>query len=306
MKTEIKVGLVGFAILVLLFVGIKFLKGVDLFNSETTYYAIYDNVTGMHESNYIYLNGMKVGYIKDIKMIGERAEKFKVTISIDSKIKLPKDSKIVFYSADILGSKALRLELGESKELLSSKDTLATGIELGMLDKLSSSIEPMAQNLDSILLATKNILNSQTQDNLKKTFDNLEQTSQRLNSISTQFDALMASDKAKISKIISNTESITANLRDNNEKLSNIVASINDIADTAAQAQIGTTLMKTSQTIDKLNNILGVIEKGKGNVGLLINDEGLYKSLDESAKKLDALIEDIKANPKKYIKVSVF
>ena len=116
----------------------------------------------------------------------------------------------------------------------------------------------------------------------------------------------MASDKAKISKIISNTESITANLRDNNEKLSNIVASINDIADTAAQAQIGTTLMKTSQTIDKLNNILGVIEKGKGNVGLLINDEGLYKSLDESAKKLDALIEDIKANPKKYIKVSVF
>ena len=200
MKTEIKVGLVGFAILVLLFVGIKFLKGVDLFNSETTYYAIYDNVSGMHESNYIYLNGMKVGYIKDIKMIGERAEKFKVTISIDSKIKLPKDSKIVFYSADILGSKALRLELGESKELLSSKDTLATDIELGMLDKLSSSIEPMAQNLDSILLATKNILNSQTQDNLKKTFDNLEQTSQRLNSISTQFDALIASDR-KICKM---------------------------------------------------------------------------------------------------------
>lgn len=306
MKTEIKIGIVGFGILLLLFFGIKFLKGIDVFQKETTYYVFYDNVSGMYEGNYIYLNGMKVGYVKDIEAMGERAEKFLVTVAVDSKIKITDDSKMVFFSADILGSKAMKIELGNSNRILENKDTIMGGVELGMLDKLSSSIAPMAQNLDSILFATKNILNQQTQNNLQHTFANLEATSERLSSISCQFDNLMKNEKEKIGKIISNTESITSNLKNNNDELNNIISKIGQITDTVAQAQLGSTILQTTQTLEKLNNVLGVIEKGKGNIGLLINDEGLYKSLDESAKKLDALIEDIKANPKKYINVSVF
>lgn len=306
MKTEIKIGIVGFGILLLLFFGIKFLKGIDVFQKETTYYVFYDNVSGMYEGNYIYLNGMKVGYVKDLEAMGERAEKFLVTVAVDSKIKITDDSKMVFFSADILGSKAMKIELGNSNRILENKDTIMGGVELGMLDKLGSSIAPMAQNLDSILFATKNILNQQTQNNLQHTFANLEATSERLSSISGQFDNLMKNEKEKIGKIISNTESITSNLKNNNDELNNIISKIGQITDTVAQAQLGSTILQTTQTLEKLNNVLGVIEKGKGNIGLLINDEGLYKSLDESAKKLDALIEDIKANPKKYINVSVF
>ena len=306
MKAEIKIGIVGFGILLLLFFGIKFLKGIDVFQKETTYYVFYDNVSGMYEGNYIYLNGMKVGYVKDIEAMGGRAEKFLVTVAIDSKIKITDDSKMVFFSADILGSKAMKIELGNSNRILENKDTIKGGVELGMLDKLGSSIAPMAQNLDSILFATKNILNQQTQNNLQHTFANLEATSERLSSISGQFDNLMKNEKEKIGKIISNTESITSNLKNNNDELNNIISKIGQITDTVAQAQLGSTILQTTQTLEKLNNVLGVIEKGKGNIGLLINDEGLYKSLDESAKKLDALIEDIKANPKKYINVSVF
>lgn len=306
MKTEIKIGIVGFGILLLLFFGIKFLKGIDVFQKETTYYVFYDNVSGMYEGNYIYLNGMKVGYVKDIEAKGERAEKFLVTVAVDSKIKITDDSKMVFFSADILGSKAMKIELGNSNRILENKDTIMGGVELGMLDKLGSSIAPMAQNLDSILFATKNILNQQTQNNLQHTFANLEATSERLSSISGQFDNLMKNEKEKIGKIISNTESITSNLKNNNDELNNIISKIGQITDTVAQAQLGSTILQTTQTLEKLNNVLGVIEKGKGNIGLLINDDGLYKSLDESAKKLDALIEDIKANPKKYINVSVF
>ena len=306
MKTEIKIGIVGFGILLLLFFGIKFLKGIDVFQKETTYYVFFVYVSGMYEGNYIYLNGMKVGYVKDIEAMGERAEKFLVTVAVDSKIKITEDSKMVFFSADLLGSKAMKIELGNSSRILENKDTISGDVELGMLDKLGSSIAPMAQNLDSILFATKNILNQQTQNNLQHTFANLEATSERLSSISNQFDNLMKNEKEKIGKIISNTESITSNLKNNNDELNNIISKIGQITDTVAQAQLGSTILQTTQTLEKLNNVLGVIEKGKGNIGLLINDEGLYKSLDESAKKLDALIEDIKANPKKYINVSVF
>ena len=305
MKTEIKVGLVGLGILILLFFGIKFLKGIDIFNKEVSYHVLYKDVSGMHESNYIYLNGMKVGYIKDIKAMDNRAENFLVTISISSKVNMTKDSKIVLFNADMLGSKALRLELGHG-ELLHKGDTITGEIEVGMLDKLGTAITPMAENLDSILSATKSILNQQNRDNIQRTLANLESTSQKLNDISQQFDGLIDSEKNKIKNIIANTESITTNLKDNNERLSNIISRIDQITDTVAQANIGSTLSETSRTIERLNKVLGIIENGKGNLGLLINDEGLYRNLNESARKLDALIEDIKANPKKYVKISVF
>lgn len=305
MKTEIKVGLVGLGILILLFFGIKFLKGIDIFNKEVSYHVLYKDVSGMHESNYIYLNGMKVGYIKDIKAMDNRAENFLVTISISSKVNMTKDSKIVLFNADMLGSKALRLELGHG-ELLHKGDTITGEIEVGMLDKLGTAITPMAENLDSILSATKSILNQQNRDNIQRTLANLESTSRKLNGISQQFDGLIDSEKNKIKNIIANTESITTNLKDNNERLSNIISRIDQITDTVAQANIGSTLSETSRTIERLNKVLGIIENGKGNLGLLINDEGLYRNLNESARKLDALIEDIKANPKKYVKISVF
>ena len=305
MKTEIKVGLVGLGILILLFFGIKFLKGIDIFNKEVSYNVLYKDVSGMHESNYIYLNGMKVGYIKDIKALDNRAENFLVTISISSKVNMTKDSKIVLFNADMLGSKALRLELGHG-ELLHKGDTITGEIEVGMLDKLGTAITPMAENLDSILSATKSILNQQNRDNIQRTLANLESTSRKLNDISQQFDGLIDSEKKKIKNIIANTESITTNLKDNNERLSNIISRIDQITDTVAQANIGSTLSETSRTIERLNKVLGIIENGKGNLGLLINDEGLYRNLNESARKLDALIEDIKANPKKYVKISVF
>lgn len=305
MKTEIKVGLVGLGVLILLFFGIKFLKGIDIFNKEVNYYVLYKDVSGMHQSNYIYLNGMKVGYIKSIKAMDNRAENFLVTISISSKVNMTKDSKIVLFNADMLGSKALRLELGQG-ELLHKGDTIKGEREVGMLDKLGTAITPMAENLDSILSATKSILNQQNRDNIQRTLANLESTSRKLNELSRQFDGLVDSEKSKIRNIIANTESITSNLKDNNERLSNIISRIDQITDTVAQANIGSTLSETSRTIERLNKVLGIIENGKGNLGLLINDEDLYRNLSESAKKLDALIEDIKANPKKYVKISVF
>jgi phospholipid/cholesterol/gamma-HCH transport system substrate-binding protein len=149
-------------------------------------------------------------------------------------------------------------------------------------------------------------LNIQNQNSLQNTIANIETTTERLGNITTNLDNLMSSEKTKLAKIIENTESITSNLKDNNQKLTNRIQNVDNIVDSAAKANIGSTLIETGKSIERLNSVLGVIEKGKGNVGLLINDEELYKSLDNSAKNLNKLIEDIKENPKKYINVSVF
>lgn len=306
MKTEIKIGIFGLCVLVILFFGIKFLKGSDIFQKENTYYAYYNDVSGMLVSSNVLVNGLRVGYVKEIEATNERADNFLVTFTCSSDIKIPQDSKITLFSADLLGSKALKLQLGTSSKIIEDGDTLSSDRELGMLDNLGASVTPLMNNLDSILTSLNKILNAQTQTSLQKTITNLETTTSKLSSISCDLDNLMTSEKTKLAKIIENTESITANFKENNEKLSNIIANVDNIVDSAAKANIGTTLIETGKSIEKLNTVLGVIEKGKGNVGLLINDEELYKSLDNSAKNLNKLIEDIKENPKKYINVSVF
>ncbi|MED9962986.1 MAG: MlaD family protein [Bacteroidales bacterium] len=306
MKTEFKVGLFGLLVLVILFFGIKFLKGSDIFQKENVYYATYNDVSGMLVSSNVFINGLRVGYVKEITTTNERADNFVVAFTIRSDIKIPEDSKILLFSSDLLGSKALKLQLGNSSKIISDGDTIKSDKELGMLDNLGASISPMMNNLDSILSSLNNILNIQNQNSLQNTIANIETTTERLGNITTNLDNLMSSEKTKLAKIIENTESITSNLKDNNQKLTNIIQNVDNIVDSAAKANIGSTLIETGKSIERLNSVLGVIEKGKGNVGLLINDEELYKSLDNSAKNLNKLIEDIKENPKKYINVSVF
>lgn len=306
MKTEFKVGLFGLLVLVILFFGIKFLKGSDIFQKENVYYATYNDVSGMLVSSNVFINGLRVGYVKEITTTNERADNFVVTFTVRSDIKIPEDSKILLFSSDLLGSKALKLQLGNSSKIINDGDTIKSDKELGMLDNLGASISPMMSNLDSILSSLNNILNIQNQNSLQNTIANIETTTARLGNITTNLDNLMSSEKTKLAKIIENTESITSNLKDNNQKLTNIIQNVDNIVDSAAKANIGSTLIETGKSIERLNSVLGVIEKGKGNVGLLINDEELYKSLDNSAKNLNKLIEDIKENPKKYINVSVF
>lgn len=306
MKTEFKVGLFGLLVLVILFFGIKFLKGSDIFQRENVYYATYNDVSGMLVSSNVFINGLRVGYVKEITTTNERADNFVVAFTIRSDIKIPEDSKILLFSSDLLGSKALKLQLGNSSKIISDGDTIKSDKELGMLDNLGASISPMMNNLDSILSSLNNILNIQNQNSLRNTIANIETTTARLGNITTNLDNLMSTEKTKLAKIIENTESITSNLKDNNQKLTNIIQNVDNIVDSAAKANIGSTLIETGKSIERLNSVLGVIEKGKGNVGLLINDEELYKSLDNSAKNLNKLIEDIKENPKKYINVSVF
>lgn len=306
MKTEFKVGLFGLLVLVILFFGIKFLKGSDIFQRENVYYATYNDVSGMLVSSNVFINGLRVGYVKEITTTNERADNFVVAFTVRSDIKIPEDSKILLFSSDLLGSKALKLQLGNSSKIINDGDTIKSDKELGMLDNLGASISPMMNNLDSILSSLNNILNIQNQNSLRNTIANIETTTARLGNITTNLDNLMSSEKTKLAKIIENTESITSNLKDNNQKLTNIIQNVDNIVDSAAKANIGSTLIETGKSIERLNSVLGVIEKGKGNVGLLINDEELYKSLDNSAKNLNKLIEDIKENPKKYINVSVF
>jgi phospholipid/cholesterol/gamma-HCH transport system substrate-binding protein len=312
-KTEYKVGIIGVITIAILYFGIIFLKGKDLFNVETSYYAVFDDVSGLYKSNYIYLNGMKVGYIKDIKSIDEKASRFIVWIAVDSEIEIPKDSKIMIFSSDLLGSKALKIKMGISNENFHRRDTIESAIENGMIDQLADNITPIVvklnsvmTNVDTLIVGVNAILDKQAQNDIKQSLENIKSITQNLENVSIKLDGLIDTEKVKIQAIIDNAESITSNFRQNNEKLTNAINNFSNISDTIAKANLGETIIEANKSLNSLSKIIKSIENGEGSAGLLIRDDKLYKNLETSTKKLDALIEDIKQHPKRYLKISVF
>ncbi|MDD2287843.1 MAG: MlaD family protein [Bacteroidales bacterium] len=312
-KTEYKVGIVGVITIAILYFGISFMKGRDLFKVETSYYVVFDNVEGLYKSNYVYLNGMKVGYIKDINNIDAFGESFLVHISIKSDIKIPNNSEIMIFNSDLLGSKALKIVPGNSTIAYNSKDTIPSVTETGLIDQLSQDITPIIgrlnrviTSLDTLLLNVNSIMDKETQNDIKQSIANINSATANIDNISLKLDGLMESEKQRITNIFANAESITKNLRDNNAKLTNAIENFNNISDTIAQAKLGSTIRETNQSLSSLSNILKSIEKGEGSAGLLIKDDKLYNNLEKSSKELEALIEDIKTNPKKYLTIKVF
>jgi len=312
-KTEYKVGVIGVISIVILYFGIMYLKGKDLFDVETSYYAVFNDVSGLYKSNYIYLNGMKVGYIKDITNIDPHARKFLVWIAVKSEIKIPDDSKIMIFSSDMLGSKALKIDMGISQKSFERRDTIASAVENGMLDQLSANITPIVvrlnsviTNLDTLLVSVNHVMDKNTQADIKASMASIRRSVNNIESITVQVDGLVGSEKQKITKILSNAESITTNFRENNDKLTSAINNFNNISDTIAKAKLGTTIRETNMSLNSLSKILKSIENGEGSAGLLIKDDKLYRNLETSTKNLNALIEDIKQNPKKYINVRVF
>lgn len=312
-KTEYKIGVIGLLTILVLYFGIMFLKGRDIFNVETSYYAVFDDVSGLYKSNYIYLNGMKVGYIKDITIIDQNAKKFLVWVAITSDVKIPNDSKIMIFSSDMLGSKALKIDMGISQIPFQKKDTIASAVENGMIDQLANNITPIVvklnsvmTDLDTLIVSVNNVMDHKTQDNIKASMQSIKNSANNIENITLNLDQLMSSEKVKIQRIIANAESITANFKENNLVLSNAINNFSNISDTLAKANLGSTIKETNISLRSLSKILQSIENGEGNAGLLIKDDKLYKNLESSSLKLDALIEDIKQNPKKYINLRVF
>jgi ABC-type transport system involved in resistance to organic solvents, periplasmic component len=312
-RTEYKIGFVGLLTLFILYFGIMYLKGKDLFKTEKNYYAIFNDVSGLYKSNYIYLNGLKVGYIKDITNADPRAKKFLVKISIKSDIEIPNDSKIMIFSSDMLGSKALKISMGISPKAFSSDDTIQSAIENGMIDQLSDNVAPLLAklngaitNLDTLIVNVNSVLDKKTQANLRQSMANINSATEKIDHIALNVDGLVSSQKQRVENIINNAESITSNLKNNNDKLNNAIDNFSAISDTIAKAKLGTTIRETNLSLTSLVNILQKIDNGEGNMGLLINDDKLYKNLELSSKELKELIEDMKQHPKKYIRISFF
>ncbi len=306
LKKEVKIGIFGLAMIALLIWGINFLKGTELFTSSQTYFATYDQVSGLQKSASVVIKGFKVGTITGMNYDIDGSGKIIVELSVKSKYKIPADSRARIFSDGLLGGKAIELVLGSSPECLRSGDSLISETDKDLLDVAGSEIEMVKQklgdlvnNVNNTLGAVNQLLGEENQANIGRTLENLANLTGNAN-------RLVINETAMIHQLIANLNTLSRSLSDNSGRIDNILANAESFTDSLSRAEIPTLVANLNSAVTSLNTTLGKIADGEGTAGKLVGDETLYNNLVVVSENLSALLEDLKTNPKRYVHFSLF
>jgi phospholipid/cholesterol/gamma-HCH transport system substrate-binding protein len=313
LSKEIKIGGVMLVAVALFIYGFNFLKGTNVCTNQKTIYAVYANVEGLLESNTVQLRGLKIGIIQKIELLpNDKSARILVIMKIDKDVNIPVDSKAKIFSFDLLGSKAIGMEFGTSSLFVKSGDTLKSEIEDDLKTAVDKRIAPLQKkaeglisSIDSVMIVFQQVLNKDARRNLTKSFESIKRAIETFEKTSLRLDTLVVTQQYKISSVFSRMESITSNLANNNDRVTKILSNFESISDSLAKSNLKSTVNNANIALRDASVILDKINKGQGTMGMLINNDSLYRKLDASARDLDLLIKDIKENPKRYIHFSV-
>lgn len=306
LNKEIKVGMVVLFAIVIFFAGFYFLKGSNVFSGEYEYYADYNSVQGLTASAAVQIKGVNVGKVTGIRL---ENGKVRVTLSIAKDTRIPRGSVAELVSLDLLGTKAIRLNLSNSAEMADNKELLPASVETGIIDNISSEISPLIKDvrgvvatLDSVLLGIHGILNDETRNNLHSSVASLDVTMKNFADLSKKLD----NESGELASVIRNVNSITTNLRNNNEHIANVIKNAETTTDKLAKSPIEETVKDLQAMANQLNGIAEKINRGEGTLGMAVNDKKLYQELTYTLTNLKSLMADIEAHPSRYINVTIF
>ena len=310
---EFKIGFIVLVALGLLYWGFSFLKGEDVFSKERVYIAVYNNVGGLGKANPVFINGLRVGQVRDMYFRSEVSSEVVVVMIITNPLPIPDNSVANIFDADLLGSKAIEISLGNSRVYAESGDTLIASKGISLKEEVSKQLEPLRDkmenlilSIDTMLVGLNHLFDKSNTANISKSVESIARTFENLERTTATLDTLMIGQKKRIEGILQNTESITRNLAENQDRFNHIMANFSALSDSLAQSNFKSTVNSANDAMLEVANIVKRINEGEGSLGLLVNDDSLYIELEKSSRDLNLLLEDIKNNPKKYLKFSVF
>jgi phospholipid/cholesterol/gamma-HCH transport system substrate-binding protein len=311
---EFRVGIVFVIASAILIWGLMYLKGMELFKHKVIIYAVYDRVNGLVPANNVAISGMKVGQVKDLYFSRKQPGKIIAELYISESYPIPVNSIARINNSDnLIGGKYVEIVLGDSKQILKDRDTLKSFIEASLGEELNQQLIPLKNkterllgSIDTVATLIQEVLNKETRDNLAASIQHIKEVLNNLSHTTYYLDTLVGSQRNHLANIIGNIESISLNLKNNNQKISTILTNFSELSDSIAKARIPATLASVNKAIQDIDYAVNKINNGKGTLGLLLNDDKLYKETEKAARDLNLLLEDIKANPKRYLKVSVF
>ena len=298
---EFLIGLTVLITLLILFFGIDYLKGINIFKASNYYYASYTTVAGLAQSAPVTVNGYKVGLVREIEYEYDNPGHIRVELSLDKKLRVPVGSLAVLVT-DMLGTSSIELRMATTNDFHSVGDRLEGVNSTGLMDNVTNDILPAVATtlpkVDSILTAINGIVADPALLAAVKRLDNvmanIETSTRNLSALMASTPTLAADAKVTMG----NVKDISANLTEVSADLAAATAELKKMP-------LDSTLANVYSISASLNDIMKQLNSKESSVGMLINDPGLYNNLNGAAASLDSLLQDVKRNPKRYISIKL-
>jgi phospholipid/cholesterol/gamma-HCH transport system substrate-binding protein len=310
---EFRIGFLFILATAILVWGFSFLKNKNILYKERILIAVYKNVNGLNPSNPVFINGVKVGQVGKVYFNPSLNGDIIVELVFTDKFPVPRNSTAKIFSVDLMGSKGVEILLGSGRDYAVNGDTLQTDVETSLKDAVNQQILPLKlkaedllSSIDTMVVAVQGIFNKDALSDLNASIKSIRQTMRNLESTTQNLDTLVLLQSGRLSSILYNIDMITRNLNNNSGAINRILGNLATLSDTLAHANISGVIQNIDETFTNLALVMAKVDKGEGTLGLLVNDDKLYNDLQKATLELNKLIEDIRLNPKRYVRVSVF
>jgi phospholipid/cholesterol/gamma-HCH transport system substrate-binding protein len=294
LSKEFKVGLFMILAIALLYFGFNFLKGIDFFSSTKKYYAFYENVDKLTESNQIYLNGLAVGRVSNIQ-IQQQRNRVLVELDISSEIVLT-DSSIALLNGELLGGRFIQLVVNQGGNVLQAKDTMNSDVAKGIMDFFQQNAEPVATNLTITLRNLNTIL-----EGLARNTKRIDTMFLRLQNTPAILNKTLNTANANIDGLSESFQSVAGNLNGTLEELRPTLSNFKTLSDSLKMLQLNNTVNKAQQSLTKLDNALSQLSSGDNTVGKLMTEDSLYVNLNQLLNSVDSLAKHFNTNPRHFM-----
>lgn len=289
---EIKIALVAIVGILIMYFGINFLKGMNLFSTNNTYFITFDDIQGLGASTPIYADGYKVGTVDGLEYDYKENGPIKVKVDINKDLRIPQGSKAEIVK-DLMGNLQVNLLLANNpRERVEPGGIIPGAVNGGMMDKAANLVpvvEKMLPKLDSILTSVNALLAdpalAASLHNVETITSNLTVSTRELNTLMAGLNKQVPGMIGKANGVLDNTNRLTANL---------------------ASLDVQGTLNRVNQTLESAHQFTEKLNSNQGSLGLLMNDTKLYDNLTSTMSHADSLVIDLKAHPKRYVHFSVF
>ena len=307
----VKLGLLIVVTLAILFWGLNYLKGNDVFKRSSYYFVVYERIDGLLEANKVTMNGYQIGQVKDISFAPNKTGNLIVTLMINSDFKIPVNSLAQIVSSDIMGTRSIRMILSNENTFYQSNDTIAGAIESDLKEQVSLQVLPiknkaeqLLSTIDSAITVLTVIFNEDARENLSESFENINRTIENAQMITSDLQQIVSSEKGNIQKILINIEDITSFLSSNTAELEKTIKNLSSFSDTLSQISVSPIITNIAEASNQILSLLEKINSTENSAGLLLNDDQLYLSITALSENLGFLIKDIQTNPKRYVQFS--
>lgn len=300
LSKEAKTGILVTGALVIFYLGFNFLRGIEVFSNKSHYYALFDNIDGLTESNPVIINGLTVGRVSKIRL-DQKRNKIIVELQVPDDLVLTDHSSALLINSDFLGSKAITLRLENEGAVLQPDDTLRSEVDPSITEFLMENAQPLASSLNTAIRSINEALGefNESSATISEILESAKNTTQSV-------EGMLEENRRDLRRISTNLALLSENLISISEQVPQTMAKVNAVADSLQGVELTATLSLVNQTLQEIQVFTKKLNEQEGSLKALMAERTLYDNINRSAASLDSLLSDLKENPNRYVHFSLF